>query len=88
VDLGFQGLQNEYENIRIPHKKPKGKKLTRKHKRKNRALSRSRVLCENALAGVKRYRAVSDVYRNRKEDFDDQLMLISSGLWNHYLQAA
>jgi hypothetical protein len=88
VDLGFQGLQNEYENIRIPHKKPKGRKLTCKHKRENRALSRSRVLCENAFAGVKRYRAVSEVYRNRKEDFDDQLMFIASGLWNHYLQAA
>ena len=22
VDSGFQGLQNQYENIRIPHKKP------------------------------------------------------------------
>lgn len=88
VDLGFQGLQNEYENIRIPHKKPKGGKLTRKHKRENRALSSSRVLCENAFAGVKRYRAVRDVYRNRTEDFDDQLMFIASGLWNHYLEAA
>jgi hypothetical protein len=54
----------------------------------NREHSSSRVLCENAFSGVKRYRAVSNVYRNRKEDFDDQLMFIASGLWNHYLVAA
>lgn len=27
-DLGFLGLQNEYVNVEIPHKKPKGGKLT------------------------------------------------------------
>jgi hypothetical protein len=37
---------------------------------------------------VKRYRAVSDVYRNRKPDFDDDLMLTAAGLWNYYLEAA
>lgn len=88
MDLGFLGLQNENENIRIPNKKPKGGKLTQKQKTENQEYSRSRVVCENAFSGVKRYRAVGDVYRNRTEDFDDQLMLIASGLWNHYLEAA
>jgi Helix-turn-helix of DDE superfamily endonuclease len=27
-DLGFQGLQNEFDNIHLPHKKPRGKELT------------------------------------------------------------
>ena len=27
-------------------------------------------------------------YRNRVTDFDDQLMLVSAGLWNFYLDAA
>jgi hypothetical protein len=40
------------------------------------------------FAGVKRYRAVSEIYRNRKKDFDDRLMLTSAGLWNFYLKAA
>jgi hypothetical protein len=88
VDLGFQGLQNEYENIRIPHKKPRGGELTQEQKEENRASSQSRVLCENAFSGVKRYRAVSEVYRNRTEDFDDHLMLTASGLWNFYLETA
>lgn len=88
VDLGFQGLQSEYTNIRIPHKKPRGGELTEQQKQENRALSQSRVGCENAFAGIKRYGAVAQVYRNRMEDFDDCLMLTAAGLWNFYLKAA
>jgi hypothetical protein len=87
-DLGFQGLQNEFENIHLPHKKPKGKELTEQQKQENREFSRQRVACEHAHAGMKRYNAVSAVYRNRVADFDDRLMLIAGGLWNFYLDAA
>ncbi len=85
LDLGFVGMQKQYDNIRIPHKKPKGGELTSEHKAENRALSQSRVVCENAFAGVKRYGAVNAVYRNRIQDFDDNLMLSAAGLWNFYL---
>lgn len=88
VDLGFLGLQKEYDNIHLPHKKPKGGELSETQKQENRALSQSRVICENAFAGVKRYNAVSGVYRNRIEEFDDHLMLTATGLWNFYLVAA
>jgi DDE superfamily endonuclease/Helix-turn-helix of DDE superfamily endonuclease len=54
-DLGFQGLQNEFENIHLPHKKPKGKELTEQQKQENREFSRQRVKCEHAHAGIKRY---------------------------------
>ncbi|AKV67160.1 hypothetical protein VL20_2036 [Microcystis panniformis FACHB-1757] len=37
---------------------------------------------------MKRYRAVSDIYRNRVANFDDQLILTACGLWNFYLAAA
>lgn len=88
VDLGFQGLHKEYDNIHLPHKKPRGRQLSAAHKEENRTLSQSRVVCENAFAGVKRYNAVSVVYRNRIKDFDDHLMLTAAGLWNFYLMAA
>ena len=88
VDTGFQGIQHQYENIRIPHKKPKGGELSEQQKSDNRKLSQSRVVCENAFAGVKRYGVVSQIYRNQKHDFDDKLMLTASGLWNLYLMAA
>lgn len=88
VDLGDHGLQSEYVNIRIPHKKPRGGELSEAQKQDNRSLSQSRVLCENAFAGIKRYGAVSAIYRNRTKDFDDRLMLTAAGLWNFYLMAA
>ena len=86
-DLGFTGLQHESVNVRIPHKKPRGKELNQQQKEENREFSRQRVKCEHAHAGIKRYRAVADVYRNRVSDFDDRLMLNAAGLWNFYLEA-
>lgn len=88
VDLGFLGVQKQYVNIRIPHKKPKNGELSQEQKAANRELSQERVVCENAFAGVKRYRAVSAIYRNYIQEFDDHLMLTAAGLWNFYLMAA
>jgi hypothetical protein len=87
-DLGFQGLQKEFINIQLPHKKPKGRKLKASLRRANRNLSRERVKCEHAHAGIKRYKIAAGIYRNHKVDFDDLLMLVSAGLWNFYLMAA
>lgn len=87
-DLGFQGLQQEFVNIRLPHKKPRGKELSEPQKQENREFSRQRVKCEHTHAGIKRYQSVCAVYRNRVTDFDDRLMLNSAGLWNFYLDAA
>ena len=80
VDSGFQGLQKQYDNLHLPHKKPKGGELSNLQKTQNRQLSQSRVVCENAFAGVKRYNAVSVIYRNRIENFDDHLMLTAAFL--------
>jgi DDE superfamily endonuclease/Helix-turn-helix of DDE superfamily endonuclease len=88
VDSGFQGFQAEYQNVELPHKKPRGGELTGVEMVENRALSQSRVVCEHAFGGIKRYGAASDIYRNRKPDFDDKLMLTATGLWNFYLMAA
>ena len=52
-DLGYQGLQNEFVNIRLPHKKPRGKELTEEQKQENREFSAQRVKCEHAHAGMR-----------------------------------
>ena len=87
-DAGFDGLQRDYVNVEVSHKKPKGGKLTAEQKEENRALAKERVVVEHAFSGVKRYRIASDVYRNRIEDFDDRSMFTAAGLWNFYLMAA
>ncbi|MBD2731972.1 transposase [Nostoc sp. FACHB-892] len=88
VDSGFQGIQKQYDNVLLPHKKPKGGELSHLQKNQNSQLSQSRVVCENALKSVKRYNAISFIYRNRIKNFDDRLMLTATGLWNFYLMAA
>jgi DDE superfamily endonuclease/Helix-turn-helix of DDE superfamily endonuclease len=87
-DLGFQGLHNEFDNVHLPHKKPRGKELSEQQKEENRSFSAQRVKCEHAHAGIKRYNATTAIYRNRVTDFDDRLMLVATGLWNLYLDAA
>ena len=49
LDSGFQGVQKQYINIELPHKKPKGRELTPLQKEQNKSLSSRRVICENAL---------------------------------------
>jgi hypothetical protein len=87
-DLEYQGLQNEFVNIHLPHKKRKGKELSAEQKEENRVFSRERVKCEHAIGGMKRYRAVAEIYRNRVLNSDDRLMLTAAGLGNFYLEAA
>lgn len=88
VDLGFQGLQNEFVNIKIPDKKPRGKELSEEHKQSNREKSSVRVKCEHTISGIKRYNAATALYRNRIDNLDDHFMLSAAGLWNFYLIAA
>lgn len=88
LDFGFLGVDQQYDNSRIPHKKPRGGELTEAQKADHRQLSQSRVVCEHAFAGMKRYGAVSAVYRNHIDEFDDRLMFTAAGLWNYYLMAA
>ncbi len=87
VDLGFLGVEKEYPGhlYSMPKKKPKGRELSTADKKRNKVKSRRRVIVENALAGVKRLRIVSDVFRNVKKDFDDLAMFIACGLWNYSL---
>jgi hypothetical protein len=88
VDLGFEGLQKEFVNIKIPHKKPRGKELTKEQKQSNREKSSDRVKCEHSSSGIKRYKAATAVYRNHIRDLDDHFMVTAAGLWNFYLVAA
>jgi len=87
VDLGFKGIDKQFpgHSISMPKKKPRTRELTKFSKEQNTKKSSVRVLVENALAGVKRMRIVSDVFRNRKKNFDDQAMLLACGLWNYHL---
>ena len=93
VDLGYQGILNDYvgEEIHLPHKKPRKSKknpvtsLTVEQKAENQALSKIRIFVENAIGGLKRYNILVHRFRNHKKAFDDDVIGIAAGLWNFNL---
>ena len=95
VDLGYLGIQKDYEGegIEIPFKKPRKSKanpepkLTEEQKAANRALSKIRIFIENAIGGIKRYNILNHSFRNRKDGFIDDVIALCSGLWNMILPA-
>ena len=95
LDLGYQGIQKDYQGagIEIPHKKPRKSKshldpqLTEEQKQENHALSSIRIFVENALAGLKRYNILVHDFRNKKDQFEDKVIALSAGLWNLTLSA-
>ncbi len=93
LDLGYQGVETDYkgEQIEIPHKKPRKSKnnpdpeLTGKQKAENRALSKVRIFVENAIGGIKRFGILVQAFRNRRKNFDDDVIALAAGLWNFLL---
>jgi DDE superfamily endonuclease/Helix-turn-helix of DDE superfamily endonuclease len=90
VDLGFMGIVKNYPHLRvvIPHKSSKNHPLTPDQKAENRVISAIRICIEHAIAGVKRFRCLTDPYRNKGVVLADKFMLIACGLWNYHLLPA
>lgn len=85
TDTGFQGIQKQHGNTVMPAKATKNKPLTYEQKQQNKLISSIRVVSEHAIGGFKRFKAASDVYRNKLTNLDDLLTEVSIGLWNFHL---
>jgi hypothetical protein len=81
TDTGYQGIHNLHQNSALPKKKTKKNPLTKEDKKKNRELSSERVLNENVIGMIKRFKIVSDRYRNRRKRFGLRFNLIA-GIYN------
>jgi transposase len=78
ADSGYQGLRNEHANTSLPTKKSKKKPLTREQKLANREQSRKRILVENVMGLLKRFKIIADRYRNRRKRFGLRFNLIAA----------
>lgn len=85
IDTGFQGMQKQHGNTVMPSKATKNHPLTYEQKQENRLIAGIRVVSEHAIGGFKRFKAASDIYRNKRTNFDDLLTEVSIGLWNFHL---
>jgi hypothetical protein len=81
ADSGYQGLQKLHIKTRTPKKRAKRVPLTLEDKKANSQLASERVSNENIIAMVKRFKIVSDRYRNRRKRFGLRFNLIA-GLYN------
>ena len=68
----------------MPKKSSKKNPLTKDDKKKNKELSSERVLNENVIGMIKRFKIVADRYRNRRKRFGLRFNLIS-GICNFEL---
>jgi hypothetical protein len=85
VDLGFLGVEKDYpEQISsLPIKKKKGNRdLTIEEKEYNRIHSKKRIVIEHTICRLKKYRIMSEVFRNRLRKYN-MVSDIVSGLVNY-----
>jgi hypothetical protein len=81
TDTGYQGIQKLHNQSESPKKKTKKNPLTKEDKQKNQALASERVVNENVIGMIKRFKIISDKYRNRRKRFCLRFNLIS-GIYN------
>ena len=72
-DSGYQGLAKEHPKhyIVTPNKKFRGEDLPPLEKELNRAHSKRRVIVENVLSRIKKFRICSNLYRGDIDDYND-----------------
>ncbi len=92
VDLGYDGIQNDYPGLEpiVPfkrrakgrgHRGEKGRRLTPRQRAFNRALSKTRVVVEHTISRLKKFRIMGEEFRNRLKHYDLMTDLVS-GLVN------
>lgn len=77
TDSGYTGIQQLQSNTKLPKKSSKKKPLMVEEKQWNREISSERVLNENVIGSLKRFRILSDRYRNRRRRFGLRFNLIA-----------
>ena len=82
ADTGYQGIQKIHTNAVIPYKKKRNTPLTEEQKEYNHELSSKRIVVENVFALLKRFKIITDKYRNRRSRFGLRFNLIA-GVHNY-----
>ena len=83
-DLGYTGIRDVHPSGACPRRKPRGQPRPPEDVRYNRAFSRRRIAVEHALARLRRFRAVTDVNRHRRQGHAARVRAIA-GLVNRML---
>jgi len=82
TDSGYIGINKIQSYTQLPKKRTKKNPLSKKDKKNNKELSSQRVINENVIGFLKRFKIISDRYRNRRKRFGLRFNLIA-GICNH-----
>lgn len=85
TDTGYLGIQKIHSNAILPKKSSKKRPLTKEDKSQNKIISSQRVLNENVIGSLKRFKILNDRYRNRRKRFGLRFNLIA-GIYNYEVQ--
>ena len=77
ADTGYQGLAQIHANSLVPKKRSKNHPLSKQERKDNREISKKRIFVEHAIRFVKRFRILSERYRNRRNRFALRFSLIA-----------
>ena len=77
ADTGYLGLTQIHANSLLPKKRSKNHPLTKQERKNNREISRKRIFVEHAIRFVKRFRILSERYRNHRKRFTLRFSLIT-----------
>jgi hypothetical protein len=81
-DTGYQGIQKIHQNSNIPFKRRRNTKLSKEEKLHNHNLSSKRIFVEHVIGRLKRFKVISERYRNRRSRFGLCFNLIA-GIYNY-----
>jgi DDE superfamily endonuclease len=85
VDSVYTGIKKLQGTCLLPKKRSRDKPLTKDERRTNRNISSERVLNENVIGRLKRFKILNDKYRNRRKRFGLRFNLIA-GIHNWELK--
>jgi hypothetical protein len=77
LDTGYIGIKKIHSNSVLPKKRTKNNPLTDEDKEFNRKISSERVTNEHAIGFIKRFKILSERYRNRRRRFGLRFNLIA-----------
>ncbi len=77
ADSGYQGLEKDYSNIKLPKKKPRGKPLSEEEKKYNKSIHYVRNPVEFKFRELKIFQILYQTYRNSKLSYAIKMAIIT-----------
>ncbi len=85
IDLGYVGVETDFPEqllSALPCKRKRKCELSQEEKEYNRIHSKKRIIAEHTICRLKKYRIMSDIFRNKLRKYDMVLDIVA-GLVNY-----